>query len=142
MQAHLILQPVFALGLLTVVIFFWMYVTRIPAMYRLKIHPQKGQDTQPLRTLLPKEVSRVSNNYNHLLEQPTLFYAVAISIAILGHVDQLHVICAWMYVALRIVHSLIQATIDRVFARFIVFSLSSLVLSFMVVREAMTVFTL
>ena len=142
MQAHLILQPVFALGLLTVVIFFWMYFTRIPAMYRLKIHPQKGQDTQALRTLLPKEVSRVSNNYNHLLEQPTLFYAVAISIAILGHVDQLHVICAWMYVALRIVHSLIQATIDRVFARFIVFSLSSLVLSFMVVREAMTVFTL
>jgi len=142
MQAHLILQPVLVLGLLTVVIFFWMYLTRIPAMYRLKIHPQKGQDTHALRTLLPKEVSRISNNYNHLLEQPTLFYAVAISIAVLGHVDQLHVTCAWLYVTLRIVHSLIQATIDRVFVRFIVFSLSSLVLSFMVVREAITVFTL
>ena len=142
MEAKLILQPVFVVGLLTVVMTIWMFVTRIPAMSKLKIHPQKGQDTSKLRDLLPKEVSRVSNNYNHLFEQPTLFYAVAISIAVLGHVDSLHIGCAWAYAVLRISHSIVQATIDLVMARFILFILSWLVLIVMVIREALAVFGL
>ena len=142
MEEKLILQPVFVVGLLTVVMTIWMFLTRIPAMSKLKIHPQKGQDTSKLRDLLPKEVSRISNNYNHLFEQPTLFYAVAISIAVLGHVDSLHIGCAWAYAALRISHSIVQATIDLVMARFIIFILSWLVLSVMVIREALIVFGL
>jgi hypothetical protein len=142
MEANLILQPVFVVGLLTVVMTIWMFVTRIPAMLKLKIHPQKGQDTNKLRDLLPKEVSRVSNNYNHLFEQPTLFYAVSLSIAVLGHVDVLHIGCAWLYAVLRITHSVVQATIDLVLARFVLFIMSWVVLSFMVTREAITVFGL
>jgi hypothetical protein len=142
MEAKLILQPVFVVGLLTIVMTIWMFLTRIPAMSKLKIHPQKGQDTSKLRDLLPKEVSRISNNYNHLFEQPTLFYAVAISIAVLGDVDSLHVRCAWTYAALRISHSLVQATIDLVLVRFIIFILSWLVLSVMVIREALIIFGL
>jgi len=140
MEAKLILQPVLVVGLLTVVMTIWMFLTRIPAMSKLKIHPQKGQDTNKLRDLLPKEVSRISNNYNHLFEQPTLFYAVAISIAMLGHVDSLHISCAWLYAALRVSHSLVQATIDLVLARFTIFILSWLVLSVMVIRETLVVF--
>ncbi|NQY33845.1 MAG: hypothetical protein HRT37_02530 [Alteromonadaceae bacterium] len=64
MEPHLILQPVLVVGLLTVVMTVWMYMTRLPAMSRLRIHPQKGQDTSKLSELLPKEVSRVANNYN------------------------------------------------------------------------------
>jgi hypothetical protein len=139
-EAKLILQPVFVVGLLTVFMTIWMFITRIPAMSKLKIHPQKGQDTNKLRDLLPKEVTRISNNYNHLFEQPTLFYAVAISIAVLGHVDSLHVWCAWAYAILRISHSITQATIDLVLIRFILFILSWVALSIMVVREAMIVF--
>ena len=142
MEAKLILQPVFVVGLLTVVMTIWMFFTRISAMSKLKIHPQKGQDTYKLRELLPKEVSRVSNNYNHLFEQPTLFYAVALSIAVLGHVDVLHIGCAWIYAVLRITHSIVQATIDLVLARFVLFIMSWLALSFMIIREAMTVFAL
>jgi len=142
MEAKLIFQPVFVVGLLTIVMTVWMFLTRIPAMAKLKIHPQKGQDTNKLRELLPEEVSRVSNNYNHLFEQPTLFYAVAISIAVLGHVDSLHVACAWLYAALRIAHSIVQATIDLVLARFAIFILSWIVLSVMVMREALAVFGL
>lgn len=142
MEGKLILQPVFILGLLTMVMTIWMFLTRIPTMSKLKIHPQKGQDTNRLRDLLPKEISRVSNNYNHLFEQPTLFYAVAISIAVLGHVDSLHIGCAWTYVALRIVHSIVQATIDLVLARFTLFILSWLVLSVMVIRETLVIFAL
>jgi hypothetical protein len=141
-EAKLILQPVFVVGLLTVFMTVWMFITRISAMSKLKIHPQKGQDTNKLRDLLPKEVTRISNNYNHLFEQPTLFYAVAISIAVLGHVDSLHIWCAWAYAILRISHSIIQATIDLVLIRFILFILSWLALSVMVVREAMIVFGL
>ena len=142
MHPALILQPVFVLVLLTVIITIWMFVTRIPAMKKLKIHPQKGQDTGKLKELLPAEVSRISNNYNHLFEQPTIFYAVAISIAVLGHVDSIHIVCAWIYVVLRIIHSLVQATVDKVFIRFILFSLSWIVLSIMIVRESLLVFGL
>jgi hypothetical protein len=142
MDAKLILQPIFVVGLLTITMTIWMFLTRIPAMSKLKIHPQKGQDTSKLRDLLPDNVNRISNNYNHLFEQPTLFYAVAISIALLGHVDSLHISCAWAYAILRIFHSIIQATIDIVFARFIVFILSWIVLSIMVIREALVVFGL
>jgi len=140
MEAKLILQPVLIVGLLTVIMTIWMFVTRIPAMSKLKIHPQKGQDTSKLRDLLPTEITRISNNYNHLFEQPTLFYAVAISIAILGHVDSLHVGCAWAYAGLRILHSIIQATVDLVVARFAVFILSWFVLSIMIIREALMIF--
>ena len=141
MQASAILQPVFVVGLLTVAITVWMAVTRVSTMRRLRIHPQKGQDTAKLKELLPKDVARISNNYNHLFEQPTLFYAVAISIAVLGHVDSFNVGCAWIYAVLRIVHSAVQVTIDNVTIRFGIFLLSWIVLTTMTVREAITVFS-
>ena len=141
MEAKLILQPVMVVALLTIVMTIWMFVTRIPAMARLKIHPQKAQDTSKLRDLLPSEVSRISNNYNHLFEQPTLFYVVCLSIALLGHVDQVHLISAWIFAGLRIAHSLVQATIDLVMARFTLFLISWLVLGLMVIREALNIFT-
>lgn len=140
MEAHAILQPVLVVGLLTMAMAIWMLVTRIPAMSRLGIDPQQAQDTGRLRDLLPPEVMRVSNNYNHLFEQPTLFYAVALAIAVLGHTDALHVQCAWAYAALRIAHSLVQATIDVVMLRFGLFLLSWLALGLMTAREALAVF--
>ncbi len=142
MQPYLILQPVMVMLLLTFVMAIWMYLTRVSAMKRLRIHPQKGQDTSKLKDLLPNEVTRISNNYNHLFEQPTVFYAVALVIALLGHVDQVHIICAWVYTGLRIVHSLIQATVDKVYARFIVFVISWIVLAVILIRESITIFSM
>lgn len=142
MEVDAILKPVFAMALLTVAVALWMLFTRIPAMQRLKIHPQKGQDTRKLRDHLPHEVNRVSNNYNHLFEQPTLFYAVCISLAILGHVDQFFVVSAWVYVALRVGHSLVQGLVDIVILRFYLFIASWLVLIVMVARESLALFNL
>jgi hypothetical protein len=142
MEAKLILQPLFVVALLTVVMKIWMFLTCISAISKLQIHPQKGQDKNKLRDILPKEVTRISYNYNHLFKQPTLFYAVAISIAVLGYVDPLHVGCAWVYATLRISHSIIQATIYFVLVRFTIFILSLIVLSVMVIREAFIVFGL
>ncbi len=141
MSAIAILQPVFAMALLTAVVALWMLFTRIPAMMRLKVHPQKGQDTRKLREHLPHEVNRVSNNYNHLFEQPTLFYVVCLAIAYLQHVDSFFVVCAWAYVALRVAHTLVQGLIDIVIVRFYLFIASWAVLIVMIVRESITIFS-
>ena len=140
MGAIAILQPVFAMGLLTLAITIWMFVTRIPEMNRRRIDPQQAQDTSRLRDLLPPEIMRVSNNYNHLFEQPALFYAIAISIALLDQVDSLQILCAWAYVGLRVAHSLVQATVDIVMIRFSLFLLSWIALAIMIVRGALSAF--
>ena len=140
MTAQLIFQPVIALLLLTCFMAVWMFVTRIPAMKKMRIHPQKAQDTHKLRDMLPPEISRVSNNYNHLFEQPVVFYALAIVIGVLGHTDMVFIYMAWTYVALRFAHSIIQATVDKVMVRFTLFAISWVVLGAMVIREALILF--
>ena len=138
MEPTAILQPVIALGLWTGVMMFWMYATRIPAMNKAGIDPQDV--AHPGTMTLPSEVSRIADNHNHLFEQPTLFYAIVISIAVLGHGDATAVTCAWSFVILRVVHSLIQSTVNLVMLRFGVFALSWVALLIMTVREALVIF--
>ena len=137
MESAAILRPVFVVALLSVVMAVWMLLTRIPAMNKAGLNAEELRNTSRAQELLPDEVTRVSNNYNHLFEQPTLFYAVALAIAVLGHVDALHVGCAWAYAVLRIAHSLVQATVDIVMVRFSLFCLSWVALAVMIVREAL-----
>jgi len=140
MQINLILQPVVIMLLLTIVMVTWVFFTRVPAMKRLKIHPQRAQNTTDLANLLPQEVVRISNNYNHLFEQPVLFYIICIIIALLNHVDNIHIWSAWIYVAIRIIHSIVQATKDIVLIRFKLFILSWIPLILMIGREALNIF--
>jgi hypothetical protein len=138
MATATILQPLFVMALLNLVMWLWMYATRIPAMSKAGIDAQDA--TKDSMLSLPPEVVRVADNYNHLFEQPTLFYAVVLSIALLGHVDSLHVGCAWVFAGLRIAHSLVQATINLIALRFTLFSLSWLALALMIVRESILLF--
>lgn len=130
METNAILGPVAALALWSMVIWVWMYATRLPAMRRAKIDVAKivGGTGQNLETVLPPEVQWKAHNYNHLMEQPTIFYAVALALAIGGMGGGLNTQLAWAYVALRVVHSLIQVTVNRVMWRFGVFALASLAL--------------
>jgi len=130
METNAILGPVAALALWSMVIWVWMYATRLPAMRRAKIDVAKivGGTGQNLETVLPPEVQWKAHNYNHLMEQPTIFYAVALALAIGGMGGGLNTQLAWAYVGLRIVHSLIQVTVNRVMWRFGVFALASLAL--------------
>ena len=90
---------------------------------------------------IPPQARWKADNYNHLMEQPTLFYAVAVTIAVAGAAaSTIDVGLAWAYVALRVVHSLIQATVNVVEARFLVFAFGSLVLLALTVRAAILVF--
>jgi hypothetical protein len=140
MEAIEILRPAIVLGGWTLVMLFWLIFTRFPALAKAGIEPQQAQDTSRLRDLLPPEAQRVANNYNHLFEQPTLFYAIVLMIAVLGDVDSLHVQCAWAFTILRIIHSCVQATVDIVVIRFSLFALSWIALGIMITREVMAVF--
>lgn len=130
MTGHDILGPVAALASWSMVMWLWMYATRIPAMQKLKIDAKGlvGTTGRTLDDALPAEVQWKAHNYNHLMEQPTVFYAVALALAIGGQGDGLNAQLAWAYVGLRIVHSLVQVTINRVMLRFLVFVLASLAL--------------
>ena len=139
MEASAILQPVVALGLWTAVMMVWMYSTRIPAIGTTTI-PDDQMGHPAGMQLLPSEVRRIADNYNHLFEQPTLFYALCITIAVAGHVDTWAVNLAWAFVALRVVNSLVQATANIVILRFSIFMISWLVLIAMLVREALVIF--
>src|SRR3546814_321305 len=129
-DTNAILGPVATLALWSMVMWLWMYATRIPAMRRAKIDAAKmvGGTGKSLDEVLPAEVQWKAHNYNHLMEQPTVFYAVAIALAIGGLGGGLNAQIAWAYVALRILHSLVQATVNRVMVRFAIFALASLAL--------------
>jgi len=128
------LTPVLALIVWTLIVWIWMYATRIPAMQSAKFDPQAAAHPGSL-DVLPSRVRGVADNYNHLMEKPTIFYAMAFYIVLAGHTDMLHIYLAWAYVALRVLHSLIQNTVNIVNFRFLVFTLSTLVLMAMAVRE-------
>ncbi|NBU84783.1 MAG: MAPEG family protein [Sphingomonadaceae bacterium] len=137
-----IMQPIAALAAWTMVMWVWMYVTRIPAMSAAKIDADElvRQGGQSLDQLLPAKMQWKAHNYNHLHEAPTVFYAVALALALIGQGDGLNATLAWAYVGLRIVHSLVQSTINKVMVRFLIFALSSLVLMALTLHLVLAVF--
>ena len=136
-----ILQPVVVLAAWTMVMWFWLYGTRIPALGAAKVDPDDlvHDPTKGLDMVLPPQVMWKAHNYNHLHEAPTVFYAVAITLAIVGAGDGINAQLGWAYVVLRVVHSVIQATVNKVMLRFLVFAISSFILMALVFRAAMVV---
>jgi len=120
----------------------WMYATRIPAMQAVRLDPDSlARDPgKKLDQILPPPVQWKAHNYNHLHEAPTVFYAVALALALLGKGEGYALYLAWAYVALRVAHSLVQATVNKVMLRFAIFALSSLVLLALVVLAAAAAF--
>ncbi len=142
MMDHAILRPVVALAAWTLVMFTWMIATRLPAMRAAgidmgKLVGTKGADAD---RALPASAQWKAHNYNHLLEQPTLFYAICLVIALTGTGGAINVGLAWAYVILRIAHSLVQATVNRVKPRFVLFLISTLCLVALTLHAAMAVF--
>ena len=137
-----ILQPVVVLAAWTMVMWAWLYATRIPAMRAAKLNPEELSEAGmgKLDAALPPQVQWKAHNYNHLHEAPTVFYAVAIVLAIIGQGDGINAWLGWGYVGLRVMHSLIQATVNRVMWRFAVFVLSSLVLIALILHAALALF--
>lgn len=134
----LILQPILFMGLLSFVMMLLMYATRIPAAKRLEaegVDLQKLAHPSQLGGVFPSSVERVADNYNHLWEQPTLFYAVIMVIWAQSHTDMVHLYAAWSYCILRLLHSVIQVLVNHVWMRFSVFMLSWIALAVLLLRE-------
>ena len=123
-----ILTPVVVLIAWSLVMWVWMYDTRLPAISKAKLELDPSIPPKTLMERLPAQVRWKADNYNHLMEQPTLFYAVALVLAIGEAGSGLNVIFAWFYVILRIIHSLVQALVNNIPVRFAVFMLSTLCL--------------
>ncbi|MFW2436872.1 MAG: MAPEG family protein [Parvibaculales bacterium] len=138
MQASAILQPVIALGLWTAIIMVWMFIVRIRSANATKFDIQDALHAKSVTW--PSDVARVGENYDHLFEQPTLFYAIALTIAVMGHGDQTAVNAAWAFVIFRVLHSLVQIMSTNVSLRLGVFWLSWAALLVLIIREAMMIF--
>ena len=141
-----ILQPVVALAAWTMIIWIWMYATRLPAMNRAKMDAKGmvGTTGGSLRGELiangETKASWVADNYNHLHEAPTIFYTICVVLAIIGQGDNLNATIAWAYVIFRVLHSLVQILSNRVMVRFVLFALSSVALMMLVTHTAISVF--
>jgi len=135
-----IVRPVIALAAWTFIMWLWMYVTRIPAIRTAKMRLDPNAPRGEQMATLPPSVRWKADNYNHLFEQPTLFYAVALALAVIGRGDGIELTLAWAYVASRIAHSIFQATNNRIEVRFVLFVTSSLILIALTVRAGLAVF--
>ena len=130
MDHRLLLDAVLALILWSLLVWVWMYVRRIPAMKKAGIDTQSAKHPGSLNQL-SSATRAVADNYNHLHEQPTVFYALVFysyltDLGNHGNLGDIAIILAWFYVGLRVLHSIVQNTANNVVVRFIVFSLSSI----------------
>ena len=134
-----ILAPVVALVAWSLLMMAWMYAVRFPAMKRkgISLKGRVGSKTGALDGVVEDQVQWKAHNYNHLMEQPTLFYAIALTLALLGHGGGWNLYAAWAYVGFRIGHSLVQATINVVLWRFYFFLAASLCLAALTLHAAM-----
>ena len=124
------LAPGAVLILWSLVMLVWMGATRLPAMRKMGGLGQAkpGGRGQDLEGVLDDRINWKAHNYAHLMEQPTLFYAICLALALLGAGNGMNATIAWAYVGLRVLHSIVQATFNKVSVRFALFVLSTLAL--------------
>ncbi len=138
LQPEPILLPVFCLVIWTIIQLSWMAGVRLPAIAAANLGPTVGQRTADLADQLPAHVQWKADNYNHLLEQPTAFYACAVALALMGQGDGVNLYLAWGYVGLRVVHSIVQSTSNNVPVRFSLFLLSTFLLAGLAINGALS----
>ncbi|MGI1679202.1 MAG: MAPEG family protein [Cellvibrionaceae bacterium] len=129
-----ILSPVVVLICWSMIMWIWMYATRIPAMMAARLKPDPSAPSGEQMATLPASVRWKADNYNHLMEQPTIFYALAITLAIFGEGSGINFYLACVYVGLRVIHSLVQAITNKIELRFSIFVLSNVALFWLTIN--------
>lgn len=125
--------------LLTALVWVYMYARRLTFIKMHRIPPQELTTPEKAATLFPEDVALPANNLRNLLELPVLFYALCLFLYVTGWADGLHVVSAWVFVALRAVHSIIHCTVNIVMLRFLSYFAAALVLWFMLARVLLRV---
>ena len=136
MQNTEIFVPFIGMLCLTFVVWFYMYVRRISFLMKNNIAAQRLATPERGAKIIPEEVSYPSNNLKNLFELPVIFYALCLYLYATGQVDEIYLLAAWAFFGLRVVHSLIQCTINIVMLRFAAYAVSSIALWLMVLRVA------
>ena len=132
-----LLGPVVALVAWSLVMYVWLYVARIGAMRRGGISAKGMRGTRGLDGIIADEANWPAHNYAHLMEQPTIFYAIVFALILMGFDAPINVWLAWGYVALRIAHSIFQSTVNIVRYRLVLFGLASFCLLGLTVHAAL-----
>ena len=137
MQAQM-LAPAAVLVVWTLVMLFWTAGVRLPALKKagIDLGARPGGRGQDLEGVVDPKVNWPSHNYSHLVEQPTVFYPAVVILAIMG-AGGVDVALAWAYVGLRIVHSIWQATVNKVPVRFLLFIAATFALVALAIRAVM-----
>jgi hypothetical protein len=137
-----IFAPAIALVLWSLLMLAWLALSRLPAMAKagIDLGSLVGSRGVNLEGVVPDKVNWKSHNYTHLMEQPTLFYATVIILGVTGAGDGINLTLAWAYVGLRILHSVVQATWNRVSVRFALFSAATVSLLLLAVNAARATF--
>ena len=130
-----ILTPVLGMMVLTLAMTIALFVSRLPIIVKNFPNLQGAKYADDMKQNMSAGLRNITDNYNHLFEQPVLFYAIALYIHLVGHVDLIHIRCAWVFVGFRVAHSLVQATINNVATRLTMFLGATVALAIMVVRE-------
>ena len=139
MEVSPLLGPVVALVAWTLVMLIWTAIARAGAFRRLGIklgNIPHGSRGEALDQTSERRAQWKAHNYNHLMEQPTIFYAIVMVLALMRFDHQVNVWLAWAYVALRVAHSIVQATINIVKYRLALFALSTFCLVGLTVHAA------
>ena len=134
MQQEVIFQPFFATILLTMVVWALMYARRLHYLHRNKVDLETVNTAEKAALIIPDRVAFPADNLRNLFEAPVVFYAICLYLYVTENVDQVYLLSAWLFFALRVVHSLIHCTSNNVFRRFIAYFVSAVVLWFMVLR--------
>ena len=130
-----ILYPMFGMIVLSGIILVIFASTRVPGIYKMWGKLQFAKHSTDLHPKLPEKARYLTDNYNHIFEQPTLFYAITIYIFLIGNTDTANIFLAWFYVVTRIIHSAIQITVNNVSWRATIFGIGSLILVLMILKE-------
>ena len=141
MYHHGLIAPVIALVCWTLAVMIWLGYERVRNINRLRLSPDAGKFARDLNALMPDRAKQVSDNYMHLMEQPTLFYAVCFSLQFLGQGEHpVNIGFAWGYVSIRVLHTLVHSTFNDVRIRFFLFLLSSVFLVGLVTHAVLGMF--
>ena len=130
-----ILYPMFGMIVLSAIILVIFSFNRVPGIFKMWGRLQFAKYSSDLHPKLPERARNLTDNYNHIFEQPTLFYAITVYIFLIGNTDTINLLLAWSYVLARVIHSAIQITVNNVSWRATVFGIGTLILVLMILKE-------
>jgi hypothetical protein len=134
-MADPIFAPFFAMILLTIVVWVYMYARRIPFIRSLRI-PDEKLTPMELARVSPPAVANPSDNLKNLFEIPTIFYALVLFLHVTGSVDSVYLAATWVFVGFRALHSLVHCTFNLILLRFALYAISTLAVWFIAIRAA------